>query len=128
MDPDGTRRNGISAPSPEIEGYPTDDALNKVSPDNPVLLTHASGHALFANLKARELAGVTKDTKDPEGGAILRDPSGNPVGVFFDAAEELISRAHEEAMAKRTRSKSRRNCAKPSVSLSGLPVQRDHQL
>jgi predicted amidohydrolase YtcJ len=89
-------------PSPQIEGYPTDDSLNKVSPENPVLLTHASGHALFANLKARELAGVTKDTKDPDGGAILRDSSGNPAGVFFDAAEELISRVHEEAIAKRT--------------------------
>ncbi|MFZ0927885.1 MAG: amidohydrolase [Syntrophobacteraceae bacterium] len=89
-------------PSPQIEGYPTDDALNKVSPENPVLLTHASGHALFANLRARELAGVTKDTKDPDGGAIMRDSSGNPVGVFFDAAEGLISRVHEEAMAKRT--------------------------
>jgi hypothetical protein len=89
-------------PSPQIEGYPTDDALNKVSPENPVLLTHASGHALFANLKARQLAGVTKDTKDPEGGAILRDPAGNPVGVFFDTAEDLVSRVHEEAVANRT--------------------------
>ncbi len=89
-------------PLSQIAGYPTDEALNKVSPDNPVLLTHASGHALFANLKARELAGVTKDTKDPEGGAILRDTSGNPVGVFFDAAEGLISSAHEEAIAGRT--------------------------
>lgn len=89
-------------PSPEIEGYPTDDALNKVSPENPVLLTHASGHALFANLRARELAGVTKDTRDPKGGRILRDSSGNPAGVFFDAAEHLIIKAHEEALAKRT--------------------------
>ena len=88
--------------SPEIEGYPTDDLLNKVSPDNPVVLIHASGHALFANAKARELAGVTVDTKDPEGGRILRDPSGRPEGVFFDAAQQLIEKAHEESLAKRT--------------------------
>jgi predicted amidohydrolase YtcJ len=88
-------------PSPQIEGYPADGALDKVSPDNPVLLTHASGHALFANLRARQLAGVTKETRDPKGGRILRDSSGNPVGVFFDAAEHLITRAYEEALAKR---------------------------
>lgn len=89
-------------PSPQTEGYPTDDGLNKVSPDNPVLLTHASGHALFANGKARELAGVTKETKAPEGGRILRDRSRHPTGVFFDAAQNLITNAHEESLAKRT--------------------------
>jgi predicted amidohydrolase YtcJ len=89
-------------PAPQIEGYPTDDSLNVVSRDNPVVLTHASGHALFANAKARELAGVTKDTKDPEGGRILRDANGNPVGVFFDSAEGLIRKVHAESLAKRT--------------------------
>ena len=90
------------APSPEIEGYPADDALNRVSPDNPVLLKHASGHALFANAKAREMAGVTRETMDPQGGRILRDSNGNPTGVFFDSAEGLIAKAHEESLAKRT--------------------------
>jgi predicted amidohydrolase YtcJ len=89
-------------PSPITEGYPTDDGLNKVSPDNPVLLAHASGHALFANAKARELAGVTLETKDPEGGRILRDSSGHPTGVLFDTAQDLIAKAHEESLAKRT--------------------------
>ena len=69
-------------PSSVIDGYPADDALSKVTPDNPVLLTHASGHALIANAKARELAGVTRATEDPKGGKILRDPKGNPTGVF----------------------------------------------
>ncbi len=90
------------APSPESEGYPTDDKLNKASPDNPVLLTHASGHALFANAKARELAGVGENTKDPPGGRILRNALGNPTGVFFDAAQGLIKKAHEESLAKLT--------------------------
>lgn len=89
-------------PSPQIEGYPTDDSLNEVSPNNPVLLTHASGHALFANAKARELAGVSRDTKDPEGGRILRNTGGNPEGVFFDSAQSLIESAHQESLAKRT--------------------------
>jgi predicted amidohydrolase YtcJ len=90
------------APLPVIEGYPADDALSKVTPDNPVLLTHASGHALIANAKARELAGVTSATEDPPGGKILRDPKGNPTGVFFDAAEELVTRAYGESLAKRS--------------------------
>ena len=89
------------SPSPEIDGYPTDESLNKISPDNPVLLKHASGHALLANARARELAGITRETKDPYGGKILRDSSGNPTGVFFDAAEQLIEKALEESLAKR---------------------------
>jgi predicted amidohydrolase YtcJ len=90
------------APSPVIAGYPADDALSKVTPDNPVLLRHASGHALIANAKARELAGVTRATEDPEGGKILRDPKGNPTGVFFDAAEELVTGAYRESLARRS--------------------------
>ena len=89
-------------PSSAIEGYPRGDALSKVSPDNPVLLIHASGHALIANAKAMELAGVTKATADPEGGRILRDSEGNPTGVFFDAARELVARAYEQSLAERS--------------------------
>ncbi|GAF81948.1 unnamed protein product, partial [marine sediment metagenome] len=49
-------------PVPNIDGLPLHHELSKVSPDNPVLLTHASGHASFANAKVMELAGITKDT------------------------------------------------------------------
>ena len=52
-------------PSPSVEGLPLHDALSAVSPVNPVLLRHASGHATFANAKAMELAGITADTPDP---------------------------------------------------------------
>ncbi|MBI5593829.1 MAG: amidohydrolase [Deltaproteobacteria bacterium] len=89
-------------PSPAIEGYPMDGTLNKASPDNPVLLTHASGHALFANARARKLAGITKTTVAPEGGRILRDSRGNPTGVFFDVAQDLIGKAHKDNLARRT--------------------------
>ena len=88
-----------TTPSSAIERYPTDDALNKVSPENPVLLTHASGHALIANAKAMQLAGVTGATSDPEGGRILRDPEGNPTGVFFDAAQELVAGTYKKSLA-----------------------------
>jgi hypothetical protein len=62
-----------SVPSPNVEGFPLHDGLSKVSPDNPVILEHASGHAVFANAKAMELAGVTAKTANPPGGEILKD-------------------------------------------------------
>jgi predicted amidohydrolase YtcJ len=83
-------------PSPNVEGFPTHDALSRVSPNNPVLLTHASGHATFANAKAMELSGVTRETKDPPGGDILRDAAGNPIGVFRETASRLIRRGAGE--------------------------------
>ncbi len=43
-----------SVPKPNVEGFPFHDALSKVSPNNPVMLTHASGHASFVNAKAME--------------------------------------------------------------------------
>ena len=55
------------APDPNVEGFPLHASLDKVSPDNPVLLTHASGHASFVNAKAMQLAGVTRDTANPPG-------------------------------------------------------------
>jgi hypothetical protein len=81
------------APQPNVEGFPVHDALSKVSPDNPVLLTHASGHASFANAKAMALAKVTKDTSNPAGGEILKDANGQPIGIFRETASSLIARA-----------------------------------
>lgn len=89
-------------PQQTVEGYPLHDAISAVSPDNPVLLGHASGHAVFANAKAMELAGVTAATKDPAGGKIVRDESGNPIGVFEENAESLVRQAYNEWAAKQT--------------------------
>ncbi len=77
-------------PEPNVEGLPFHFELSKVSPYNPVLLTHASGHASFANAKAMELAGITKDTPDPEGGEIVKDAKGNPIGMFRETAQGLL--------------------------------------
>ncbi len=85
-----------SKPDPQVEGFPTHHALSKVSPNNPVLLTHASGHASFANAKAMELSGVTGKTPNPPGGDFLKDAEGNPTGLFRETASRLIrSRAGE---------------------------------
>jgi len=91
-----------AVPEPNVDGFPVHDALSKVSPDNPVLLTHASGHATFANAKAMALAGVTRRTPDPEGGQIIRDKRGNPIGVFTENAAGLIRRAYAADRAKMT--------------------------
>src|SRR5262249_18012513 len=53
------------APEPNVEGFPLHASLDKVSPNNPVLLTHASGHASFVNGKALEIAAITRDTPNP---------------------------------------------------------------
>lgn len=81
---------------PNVDGYPVHDVLSKAVPRNPVLLTHASGHAIFANKYAMDLAGIDTSTQDPEGGHIVKDSLGNPVGVFEEDAEMLIRRAYDK--------------------------------
>ncbi|MEM6723209.1 MAG: amidohydrolase [Bacteroidota bacterium] len=80
-------------PDRQVLGYPYHDELSAVSPDNPVLLSHASGHSLFANAKAMEEAGVNKETPDPVGGLIVRDQNGVALGVFEERAEDIIYEA-----------------------------------
>jgi predicted amidohydrolase YtcJ len=82
-----------SVPSPNVEGFPLHDALSEASPDNPVVLEHASGHAVFANAKAMEVAGVTAKTANPPGGEILKDKAGRPIGVFRETASDLVEKA-----------------------------------
>jgi predicted amidohydrolase YtcJ len=86
-------------PEPEknVEGYPLHDDLSNATPYNPVYLIHASGHAVFANKRAMELAGIDDSTKAPEGGRIVRDSLGNAIGVFEEEASELISSAMEKS-------------------------------
>jgi len=82
------------APDPAVRGFQTHHALSEVSPDNPVLLRHASGHASFANALAMELAEVNADTPDPAGGEIIRDEAGKPTGIFVETASGLVSAAY----------------------------------
>lgn len=85
-------------PETMVNGFQTHDALSAVSPDNPVYLHHASGHAGFANAKAMEIAGVQPLAPeqparvDVEGGEVFRDALGNPTGVFNERAMTLITR------------------------------------
>ncbi len=79
-----------------VKGLPTHKLLSAVSPNNPVFLSHASGHMSLANAKAMELAGVNLLSREKtasqivEGGEIIRDAMGNPTGMFVENAEMLI--------------------------------------
>ncbi len=83
-------------PNPNVEGYPIHNSLSAASPSNPVMLTHASGHAVFANAKAMQIAGIDNKTESPQGGKIVRDSLGDAIGVFEEEAELLIGRVYYE--------------------------------
>jgi len=83
-------------PSNMVKGFQTHEKLSAVSPNNPVALEHASGHAVQVNAKAMEIAGVNQLSKESlkaiseEGGEIIRDKNGNPTGIFNELATGLI--------------------------------------
>lgn len=84
-------------PPGNIEGFPTHQSLSAVTPNNPVILRHASGHASFANAKAMELAGIDRNTPNPPGGEIVKDANGEPIGVFRETAQGLLAKARAAA-------------------------------
>lgn len=90
------------APEPNVDGLPLHDGLSRVTPVNPVFLTHASGHSALANAKAMELAGITAKIKNPEGGEVVRDKKGNPTGAFLETAQGLVGLAVRGAELKLT--------------------------
>ncbi|GAQ19410.1 n-substituted formamide deformylase precursor [Oceanobacillus picturae] len=69
------------------------EVLDKISPHNPMMLSRVCRHAILANTKAMELAGVTEESPDPQGGIIVRDDVGETTGYFLDTAQELIKNA-----------------------------------
>ncbi|MGB5032957.1 MAG: amidohydrolase [Saprospiraceae bacterium] len=79
-----------------FNGYPYHDALSQISPLNPVVLYHASGHALIANKKAMELAGISTESQSPAGGRIVKDKNNKILGVFEENAMDLLTKAIEE--------------------------------
>ena len=82
----------IRAPQPNVEGVPLHASLDAVSPNNPVILEHASGHASFVNGAALQLAGITRDTPNPSGGEIVKDSTGEPTGLLKESAQGLMRR------------------------------------
>lgn len=91
-----------SVPEDAVDGVPRNDTLNEVSPDNPVVLTHASGHAAFWNDAALAVAGVDDDTADPPGGTIVRTPEGKATGLMRETAQRLINDAMDQYEGRMT--------------------------
>lgn len=73
-----------------VDGVPLHTKLSAVSPDNPVVLAHASGHATFVNARAMALSGITRGTRDPEGGTVVKDARGEPTGLLRETASGLV--------------------------------------
>lgn len=73
--------------------FPTRWDLDKVAPNNPVILTRADGHGIVVNSAALKIAGVDKNTANPFGGEVSKDKqTGEPNGMLLDAAQELVHR------------------------------------
>ncbi|MFB6587900.1 amidohydrolase [Bacillus thuringiensis] len=65
--------------------------LDELFPNNPVLIMERTSHSVWVNSKALELAGINKDTKDPQGGRIIRDSeTGEPFGILYDTAGDIV--------------------------------------
>jgi len=77
-------------PAGSVQGLPRHDSLSAISPENPVVLEHASGHATFANAAAMKAAKIDSATPDPDGGEIVRDEAGAPIGAFRERAAGLL--------------------------------------
>lgn len=73
-----------------VRGFMTHHRLSEVTPDIPVYLRRADGHAGLVNAKAMELMGIDHLTQSPQGGDIIRDKAGNPTGVLVDKAMRLV--------------------------------------
>ena len=96
----------IEKPKEMHKGFQTHDKMSAVSPDNPVFLRHASGHATFANQKAMEMAGITNLSIESlqskvEGGEIIKDELGNPTGVFTERASTIVGKLVPEDTPER---------------------------
>jgi hypothetical protein len=113
---------------PEKE-FPTHDALSARTSNNPVILTRVDGHANLVNAEAMRIAGINRDTVEPDGGKIIRDANGLPTGVFIDKAMGLVSRHVPKTTRKQQReavSRAIQECLKygvTSVHDAGISVE-----
>lgn len=89
-------------PSPQVEGLPLHHSLSEISPENPVMLIHVSGHAVFVNAAALDIAGIYVNTLDPLGGKIVRDSQGQPTGMLRETAQDGVREALNRYRARRS--------------------------
>lgn len=82
-------------PEKQVLGYPYHYELSDISPDNPVVLRHASGHSLFANKAAMDLVGISIETPNSVGGEIVRGDNNEAIGVFEETAMAAFQDAYD---------------------------------
>ena len=87
-------------PAPNVQGFPVHADLSKVSPNNPVRLTHASGHASMVNAQALKQAEISGKRSNPAGGEILKDAQGQPTGLLQERAQQLLDPAYNAYKSK----------------------------
>ena len=100
--------------------YPTNQALSEATPSNPVFLVGLHTFAAWANQRALEMAGITKNTKDPENGRIVRDETtGEPTGILLNRAQDLVAKHIPPmtlAQAKRAMQLAARECVRNGLT------------
>ena len=106
-----------------VKEFPTAAMLDAATADHPVFLTRIDGHAAVANTAALRAARITAETRDPEGGRIIRDANRNPTGTFIDAATDLVE-THVPAPTPAQR-KARVLAAAQAIAATGLTGMHD---
>jgi predicted amidohydrolase YtcJ len=81
----------LPQPMPMIDGFQTHERLSAVSPDNPVYLVHASGHAAMANQHAMDIAGIDSESEVEGDGEIIKGANLKPTGIFNEIAQRLVA-------------------------------------
>jgi predicted amidohydrolase YtcJ len=103
--------------------FPTRQDLDRISPNNPVVLTRADGHAAIANSAALKIASVDKTTQNPFGGEVLKDKAtGEPTGMLIDAAMGLV-RKHVPGITDAEREEALMIGIRRTLSLGWTQVQ-----
>jgi predicted amidohydrolase YtcJ len=105
-------------PAGAVDGVPTHQSLSAVSPDNPVVLEHASGHASFVNAKAMEISGIDRKTPDPPGGTIVKDRNGEPTGLLRENAQGLVKipRTFVESQERKKIDLAQKECLRKGIT------------
>ncbi len=106
-----------------VEGYGTAALLDEIAPHNPVYLTHKSLHCSWVNTLALQLADITTNTPDPPEGRISRLPNGEPDGILFESADDLMQQAIPEPSLRQVDEAFR--TALPSLNRMGLTGAHD---
>ena len=89
-------------PQPNVGGLPIHHKLSAVSPQNPVFLSHTSGHGVFVNQAAMLASGVSEKSVNPPGGEIVRDENGEPIGMLRENAAQPVRDALKAYQTERT--------------------------